>query len=160
MPEVPIPIGELARSVGCKVQTIRYYEQIGLLPPPARTAGAQRRYGEAHRQKLTFIRHARELGFPLPAIRELLALADQQESDCAQADRIARRQLEAVNRRIAMLASLRTELERMLKHRHGNRIRDCRVIATLADHALCGHEHHAATESARGEPIRAGGGTR
>jgi DNA-binding transcriptional MerR regulator len=145
--DTSIPIGTLARSAGCKVQTIRYYEQIGLLPPPARTAGAQRRYGEAHRQKLSFIRHARELGFPLPAIRELLALADQQESDCARADGIARRQLEAVNRRIAMLASLRSELERMLSHGRGNRIRDCRVIATLADHGLCGHEHHAAAES-------------
>ncbi len=147
MSDASIPIGTLARSAGCKVQTIRYYEQIGLLPPPARTAGAQRRYGEAHRQKLSFIRHARELGFPLPAIRELLALADQQESDCARADGIARRQLEAVNRRIAMLASLRSELERMLSHGRGHRIRDCRVIATLADHGLCGHEHHAAAES-------------
>jgi DNA-binding transcriptional MerR regulator len=147
MSDASIPIGTLARSAGCKVQTIRYYEQIGLLPPPARTAGAQRRYGEAHRQKLSFIRHARELGFPLPAIRELLALADQQESDCARADGIARRQLEAVNRRIAMLASLRSELERMLSHGRGNLIRDCRVIATLADHGLCGHEHHAAAES-------------
>jgi len=148
MGEASIPIGRLARSAGCKVQTIRYYEQIGLLPPPARTAGAQRRYGESHRQKLSFIRHARELGFPLPAIRELLALADQRESDCAAADRIARRQLEAVNRRIDMLASLRSELQRMLRHRHGNRIRDCRVIATLADHGLCGHEHGVTAESA------------
>jgi DNA-binding transcriptional MerR regulator len=141
MTDLSMPIGTLARRVGCKVQTIRYYEQIGLLPPAARTAGGQRRYGEAHRQKLGFIRHARELGFPLPAIRELLALSDQQESDCARADRIARRQLEAVNRRISMLTRLRSELERMLRHRHGNRIRQCRVIATLADHALCGHEH-------------------
>ena len=147
MIDVPIPISKLARSAGCKIQTIRYYEQIGLLPPPPRTAGAQRRYGEAHRQKLSFIRHARELGFALPAIRELLALADQQESDCTAADRIARRQLEAVDRRIAMLTSLRSELERMLRHRHGNRIRDCRVIATLADHGLCGHEHNAGAEN-------------
>ena len=142
MADVAMPIGKLARSVGCKVQTIRYYEQIGLLPAPARTAGDQRRYGDAHRQKLTFIRHARELGFPLPAIRELLALSDQRESNCAQADRIAERQLEAVDRRIAMLSSLRSELERMLAHRHGDRVRDCRVIATLADHGLCSQEHH------------------
>ncbi len=143
MTDVSMSIGKLARSVGCKVQTIRYYEQIGLLPAPTRTAGDQRRYGEAHRQKLSFIRHARELGFPLPAIRELLALSGQQESDCAGADRIARRQLDEVNRRIAMLTRLRAELERMLAHRHGNRVRDCRVIATLADHGLCSQEHHA-----------------
>lgn len=143
MSDVAMPIGDLARSVGCNVQTIRYYEQIGLLPPARRTAGAQRRYGAAHRQKLTFIRHARELGFPLPAIRELLALVHEQDSDCARADGIARRQLEAVNRRVAMLMSLRTELERMLMHDHGNRIRDCRVLATLADHRLCIETHHA-----------------
>jgi DNA-binding transcriptional MerR regulator len=144
MADFPLPIGGLARAVGCKVQTIRYYEQIGLLPPAMRTAGAQRRYGEVHRQKLSFIRHARELGFPLPDVRELLALADKVNSDCAQADSIARRQLEAVRRRIMMLASLRTELERMLAHGHGNRIRECRVIATLADHGLCSgnHPHH------------------
>jgi DNA-binding transcriptional MerR regulator len=142
MRELTMPIGELARTVGCKVQTIRYYEQIGLLPVPGRTAGAQRRYGAAHREKLSFIRHARELGFPLPAIRELLALADQRESDCAQADQIARRQLDAVIRRITMLNSLRAELERMLQHRRGHRIRDCRVIATLADHGLCQEAHH------------------
>ena len=132
-----IAIGALARTAGCKVQTIRYYEQIGLLPAPQRTAGHQRRYGEPHRQKLSFIRHARELGFPLPAIRELLALADRQEGDCRAAHRIARRQLEAVDRRLAMLGSLRLELTRMLRHDRGNRIRECRVLATLADHGLC-----------------------
>jgi DNA-binding transcriptional MerR regulator len=89
MREFSLPIGALARSVGCKVQTIRYYEQVGLLPPAARAPGAQRRYGELHQQKLSFIRHAREVGFPLPAIRELLALADERDSECSRADRIA-----------------------------------------------------------------------
>ncbi len=143
MTDVSMPIGVLARSAGCKIQTIRYYEDIGLLPAARRTAGSQRRYGETHRQKLAFIRHARELGFSLPAIRELLALADQRESDCAEANRIARRHLESVNRRIDMLDGLRTELELMLTHGQGNRIRDCRVIATLADHRLCSQSHHA-----------------
>ncbi len=146
MTDASIPIGTLARRVGCKVQTIRYYEQIGLLPAPPRTAGDQRSYCESHRQKLSFIRHARELGFPLPAIRELLALSDRQESDCAQADRIAHRQLEAVKRRMAMLSGLRLELERMLAHRGGRRIRDCRVIATLADPGLCMHVEHPAAK--------------
>ena len=59
MSNATVPIGQLARTVGCKVQTIRYYEQIGLLPAPPRTAGAQRRYGDSHREKLSFIRHAR-----------------------------------------------------------------------------------------------------
>lgn len=138
-----MPSGVPARSVGCQIQTIRYYEDIGLQPAAGRTARGQRRYGETHRQKLVFIRRARELGFPLPAVRELLTLADQRESECAQADRVARRHRESVNRRVAMRDSLRAELELMLTHGHGNRIRDCRVIATLADRRLCAEVHHA-----------------
>ena len=67
-------IGHLARETGCKVQTIRYYEQIKLMPPPRRTQGNQRRYGPKHVERLAFIRHSRELGFPLDAIRDLLGL--------------------------------------------------------------------------------------
>lgn len=137
-----MPIGRLAAATGCKAQTIRYYEQIGLLPEPPRTAGDQRRYGPEHRFRLSFIRHARELGFPLPAIRELLRLADHQESDCAEADRIASKQLDAVRRRIALLEGLREELERMLSECRGGRIGECRVIETIANHALCAHLNH------------------
>jgi Predicted transcriptional regulators len=137
-----IPIGRLAAATGCKVQTIRYYEQIGLLPEPPRSAGDQRRYSPEHQSRLAFIRHARELGFPLSAIRELLRLADQQESDCAEADRIASQQLDAVRRRIALLQGLREELERMLSECRGGRIGECRVIETIANHALCAHLNH------------------
>jgi len=136
------PIGQLAADTGCKAQTIRYYEQIGLLPAPARTAGDQRRYGPQHRHRLAFIRHARELGFPLPAVRELLRLADHQEADCAEADRIASGQLEAVKRRISLLTGLREELERMVTECRGGRIGECRVIETIANHALCAQRHH------------------
>src|SRR5690606_16708953 len=79
-------IGDLAQQTGCKVQTIRYYEEIGLMPEPARTAGNQRRYSQKHGDRLAFIRHSRELGFPLDAIRELLSLADHPEQSCGSAD--------------------------------------------------------------------------
>ena len=69
-----IGIGDLSRATGCKVQTIRYYEEIGLMPEPKRTAGNQRRYGRRHVDRLAFIRHSRELGFSLEAICELLSL--------------------------------------------------------------------------------------
>ena len=69
-------IGQLAERTGCKVQTIRYYEQIALMPKAARTAGNQRRYGRWHLERLAFVRHSRELGFSLEAIRELLSLVD------------------------------------------------------------------------------------
>ena len=71
-----LTIGQLAKQTGCKVQTIRYYEQIGLMPKALRTEGNQRRFGQAHLERLTFVRHSRELGFPLSAIRELLRLGD------------------------------------------------------------------------------------
>src|SRR3954447_18184242 len=69
-----LSIGELGQRTGVKVPTIRYYEQIGLLPPPPRTEGQQRRYSEGAAARLNFIRHARDLGFEVEAIRELLAI--------------------------------------------------------------------------------------
>jgi DNA-binding transcriptional MerR regulator len=67
-----LTIGQLAERTGCKVQTTRYYEQVGLMPEALRTEGNQRRFGQAHHERLTFVRHCRELGFPLAAIRKLL----------------------------------------------------------------------------------------
>lgn len=130
-----LTIGRVAKAAGCKVQTIRYYEQIGLLPRPARSHGNQRLYGKADIDRLAFIRHARELGFPLEAIRALLSLADTPEQSCAAADAIARAQLEAVEQRISRLQALRAELERMLEQCRGGRIAECRVIEALGDPA-------------------------
>ena len=70
-----LAIGYLAKKTGTKVQTIRYYEQVGLMPEPGRTDGGQRRYGNAELDRLSFIRHARQLGFSLDAIRELKKVA-------------------------------------------------------------------------------------
>lgn len=126
-----LSIGALASRTGCKVQTIRYYEQIGLLPPPDRTAGNQRSYQRAHADRLAFIRHSRELGFPLEAIRSLLTLVDKPNQSCAEADRIARAQLREVER----LNALKTELERMVAECHQGKIADCHVIEVLTDHS-------------------------
>ncbi|WP_026871672.1 MerR family transcriptional regulator [Inquilinus limosus] len=145
-----MPIGELARRTGCKVQTIRYYEQIGLMPEAARTLGNQRIYGRAHSDRLAFIRHSRELGFPLDAIRQLLTLADDPSQPCATADRIAQEQLVAVQNRIARLEALKAELERMVEQcRHGT-IGHCRVIEVLADHS---HGHCLHSDHGTGEDI-------
>jgi DNA-binding transcriptional MerR regulator len=96
-------IGRLAQATCCKVPTIRCYEQIGLLPAPRRSAGAQRRYGPEHVARLAFIRHSRELGFSQAAIRELLELAGHPEQPCEAVTRVARAHLEDVRRRIARL---------------------------------------------------------
>jgi DNA-binding transcriptional MerR regulator len=133
-----LPIGALAKAAGTKVQTVRYYEQIGLLPAPARTEGGQRIYGAKARDRLAFIRHARELGFGLDAIRALLSLADRPDLDCAAADRIAQEHLDAVRERIARLRGLEAELVRMVEQCAHGKVADCRVIESLADHGHAG----------------------
>ncbi|SES39775.1 Cu(I)-responsive transcriptional regulator [Tranquillimonas rosea] len=136
-----LTIGNLAKKTGTKVQTIRYYEQIELMPEPGRTEGGQRRYGDAELDRLSFIRHSRQLGFSLDAIRELLDLGDHPNRPCHEADAIARRQLKQVERRIARLEALRTELNRMVHECSGGRTADCRVLEVLRDHAACLTDH-------------------
>ena len=135
-------IGELAREVDCKVQTIRYYEQIGLMPKPARTNGNQRQYGSAALRRLEFIRHGRQLGFSLDAIRDLLSLCDQPDCPCNRADAIARNHLAKIESRIAQLQRLKREIKRMVAQCGGGRGSDCRVISGMANHSNCLHEHH------------------
>jgi DNA-binding transcriptional MerR regulator len=132
-----LTIGALAKKTGTKVQTIRYYEQIDLMPEPGRTEGGQRRYSHAELDRLSFIRHARQLGFTLEAIRELLDLSDHPDRPCHDADAIARRQLRQVKLRLARLEALRIELERMVLECGGGRTVDCRVLEVLRDHAEC-----------------------
>lgn len=136
-------IGDLGRLTNTKVQTIRYYEQIGVMPEPMRTENGQRRYGQAQLDRLAFIRHSRELGFSLPQIRSLLDLSDRPDRPCAEADRIAQENLLAVRRRIRSLKALEEELERMVGQCDGDRVCDCRVIKVLSDHGKCLHEAHA-----------------
>ena len=140
-------IGHVARAASCKVQTIRYYEQIGLLPVAPRSEGNRRFYAQADIDRLMFIRHARELGFALDAIRDLLSLSDDPNQPCVAADAIARRQLDEVERRIARLGSLKTELMRMIDQCRGGRISDCRVIEVLSNHAHCMADDHRPTEA-------------
>jgi len=134
-------IGQISRLADCKVPTIRYYEQIGLLPAASRNAGNQRRYNDQHLLKLRFIRHARALGFDLEAIRELVQLTEAPDENCHEADEIARRHLAEVNRKIAQLQGLQQELSRMLSDCEHSDDGHCRVMEVLADHALCHGEH-------------------
>lgn len=138
-------IGALARATEVKVPTIRYYEQIGLLPKADRTEGNQRRYGRAERERLSFIRHARDLGFAVEDIRELLALSDRPDTPCDAAHAIAGRQAAAIAKRIAQLTDLQAELSRIAEScRGGKMVADCRVIHALADHGQCTHDHRQA----------------
>jgi DNA-binding transcriptional MerR regulator len=137
-----ISIGDAARMSGVKIPTIRFYESIGLLPPPQRSDSNQRYYEEGDLRRLAFIRHARELGFEVAAIRTLLTLQDDPQQTCASADAIARARLIEVEQRIRSLTALKAELEVMVEGCHHGRVGECRVIEVLADHGQCMHPHH------------------
>ena len=135
-------IGQMAKAGNCKVQTIRYYEEIGLLPKPQRSGGNQRLYLEEHRERLSFIRHSRELGFSLDQIRQILDLTDDPTHSCAEVDQIARVHLMEVESKIKRLQSMRKELKRMISQCAGDKVADCRIIKVLSDHALCLADEH------------------
>ena len=130
-----LSIGDLARATGTKVETIRNYERIGLLPAPARTAGGQRAYAPDHLRRLAFVRRARGFGFGLDQARTLLDLADQPDRDCVAVDAVARVHLAEVDRKLADLAALRCELADLVDRcRHGL-VAECRIIgARLPEH--------------------------
>jgi len=135
-------IGELSKRTGVKVPTIRYYEKEGLLDAPVRTEGNQRRYRRSDLDRLGFIRHCRDLGLPMPAIRDLIELGQHPDKTCAAADRIAREQLKAVRQRIAHLKKLEAELERIAASCEGDHtVTECNVLKAFGDHSLCLKEH-------------------
>jgi DNA-binding transcriptional MerR regulator len=131
-----LSIGDAARRTGIKVPTIRYYEQIGLVPAPGRSGGNRRYYGEDAIRRLTFIRHARELGFEIESIRALLALQDQPDQPCDDIDTLAREHLATIEEKIARLTGLRREMKRMLKSCSGGRVAECRVIESIGKSPL------------------------
>lgn len=139
-----IAIGKVSEVTGVKVPTIRYYEQIGLLPIPPRTEGNRRAYDQKDTERLTFIRHSRELGFDIDEIRTLLSLQDRPDQSCENADAIAKTHLVEVKDKIASLTALQHELERMVVGCSHGRVETCRVIEILADHGQCRH-HRSST---------------
>jgi Cu(I)-responsive transcriptional regulator len=125
-------IGELARAADTRPETIRYYERIGLLPAPPRTAGNYRDYSGVHVRRLAFTRRARDLGFSIGQIRALLDLADQRERPCEAVDAIAREHLDEVRRKLAGLAALRRELEAVIGQCRNGTVAECRILEALA----------------------------
>ncbi|WP_090709293.1 MULTISPECIES: helix-turn-helix domain-containing protein [unclassified Beijerinckia] len=134
MREEHLAIGELGRLTSTKVETIRYYERIGLLAAPARTAGNYRAYGPVHLNRLSFIRRSRDLGFSLEQVRTLLDLSDDRDRSCQAVDAIAQEHLAEVDRKIADLSALRHELSRMIEQCRCGTVADCRIIEALSPH--------------------------
>jgi Cu(I)-responsive transcriptional regulator len=131
-------IGELAKQTGVNPETIRYYEQIGMLPAPSRTAARYRVYTPTHVDRLRFIRGARALGFGLDDIRELISLSSERHRSCAAVDAIATRQLVEVRDRVRQLRGLEAELERIIEGCQGGTIPDCRILEAIP--GADGHE--------------------
>lgn len=136
-----LSIGQVAKKTGLKVPTIRFYEQERLIGAPPRTESGRRLYSDKDVRRLSFIRHARALGFELPDIRSLLDLADHPERPCGDADRIAGKNLETVRQRIEQLRALEQELSRMIVACQGGAVAECRIIESLGDHGLCAKDH-------------------
>ncbi len=126
-----MPIGVLARESGCKVETIRYYERVGLMPKPARTGGGHRMYSDPQLKRLCFIRRARELGFTLNAIRVLLGLVDGEGRTCAEVEAISRGHLDDVRTKITDLRTMETVLAGMVAECKGGAVPDCPVVDAL-----------------------------
>ena len=131
-----LSIGDLAKATGAKVVTIRYYEQIGLLPVPSRTGGNYRVYNQEHMRRLRFIRRCRDLGFTLDQVRDLLRLSSQQNQACGEVDRITAQHLTEIEQKIADLTRLADELRRLSNCCQGQGvIADCRIIEALSPDA-------------------------
>jgi len=130
-------IGELAKQIGCPVETIRYWEKEGLLPEPARTEGNYRVYNEVHLERLLFIRNCRTLDMSLDEIRQLLRLWDQPREDCGQVNDLIDDHIRHVVTQIEALQSLEDQL-RTLRQRctEGRDIEQCGIMAGLSATAL------------------------
>ena len=125
--------GALAALTGCNIETIRYYEMVGLLPPPPRSAGGHRLYGRDLVKRLNFVRRGRDLGFTLEEIRALLRLVDGGTYTCAEVERLARDHVHEIRRKIADLRRLQRVLETMAAQCSGGAVPDCPIIDALFD---------------------------
>lgn len=133
-PAERLTIGELAARTGCTAEAIRYYEREGVVPRPTRAGpGRYRSYGTADVERLAFLRRARELGFSLAEVRELLAFNDGDPArSCSDVDQMARAHLAQVDARIAQLVELREALAGVMAQcRGGLAVADCRILGAL-----------------------------
>jgi len=139
-------IGELAARTDCQVETIRYYEQQGLLPKPARSAGNFRIYGKTHIERLSFVRHCRSLGMTLEEIRALLRLRDAPERNCTEVNGLLDEHIGHVAERIADLRRLETQLKALRRLcQKTQATKDCGILNELA--------HHSAREKTQADQV-------
>ena len=126
-----LAIGALSRLTECNIETIRYYERVGILPRPPRTGGGHRVYDREHLKRLVFVRRARELGFSLEEIRGLLGLVDGGEYTCDEVRAVAEQHLDAIRAKIADLRRLEATMADMVAHCDRGTVPDCPLIDAL-----------------------------
>ena len=126
-----VAIGALSKHTGTNIETIRYYERIGLLPAPARSSGGYRLYGAGHFKRLNFIRRARMLGFSIGEVRTLLQLADERKQPCAEVRVVAEAHLKDVRGKIADLKRMERVLQATVAGCANGRSAHCPVIEAL-----------------------------
>lgn len=124
---------KLALLTGCNIETVRYYEQIGLMPPPRRSEGGHRLYGQDLVKRLNFVRRSRDLGFTLEEVRGLLDLVDGGKYTCAQVEELALEHVRDIQRKIADLKRLKNVLETMASRCSGDKVPACPIIDALFD---------------------------
>lgn len=126
-------IGQLAKRSGCKVETVHYYEKIGLMPEPPRTDGGHRVFFLPHVKRLNFIRRSRELGFKIEQIKELLKFIDEPDHHCGEVKEVAIQHAKVVQSKINDLQRLNSALNSMVTPCKGsnNSIDDCPIIDAL-----------------------------
>lgn len=123
---------ELAKRSGCNLETIRYYEKVGLMPNPPRSASGYRIYDEDHIRRLRFILRSRELGFAIEDIRGLLALVDDGNQTCAEVKARTEKHLADVRAKIADLRRIERVLAKMSAACSGKKVPECPILDALA----------------------------
>lgn len=127
----PVTIGSLSKKTGVNIETIRYYEKIGVMPKPQRSIGGNRLYNERQIKRLAFIRRSRELGFSLDEIRELLRLVDEKTFTCAEIAALSQKHLDDIRTKIRDLKKIERHMKDMLSQCSRDNTPDCAIIDIL-----------------------------
>ena len=128
-----LTIAALSKRTQVNIETIRYYQWVGILQKPPRSAGGQRLYAKEHTQRLVFIRRSRQLGFSLNQIRELLGLGDGRRMTCAKVKSITEQHIADIRRKVKDLKRLERVLSDMVEQCRGDEIPDCPILDALAE---------------------------
>lgn len=129
-------IGAMSKRTGVNIETIRYYERIGIMPVPDRTAGGNRQYNHDQLKRLSFIKRSRGIGFSIEEIRALLEMADRRDFTCGEVHRMTINHLASVKEKILALCRLKDALEKMASECSRGDVPDCPILDTLFQEPL------------------------